>query len=238
MSILANLSYDESIENEKDVLGSGFKVFDSGIYTATIKLAYLSPSQSGAMGIAMVFDLGDKQEYRETFWVTNREGKNFYVNRDNEKKYLDGFVKADSIALLAAKKPLSKLDTEKKVIKLMKDKKETATEVDMLMDLIGQEIKLGLVKQKVFKQEKDGNGVYQDTAETREQNSINKVFRASDDRTTAEVRAQSESAEFMTKWKEKWDGQVQDRTAAKAGGNKVQQGAPRAAKPTSESLFS
>lgn len=51
--------------------------------------------------------------------------------------------------------------------------------------------------------------------ETREQNSINKVFSAKDNRTVNEVRAERESAQFMNDWLERWEGEVSDKTANK-----------------------
>lgn len=93
--------------------------------------------------------------------------------------------------------------------------KEVPTEVPMLTAMIGKTVKLGILKEKVFKQTKDNSGNYVDTDETREQNSINKVFSAKDNRTVNEVRAEIDSAQFMNDWLEKWEGQVSDKTANK-----------------------
>ena len=237
MSLLANLDYDSNIENEKDVLGGGFKIFESNIYKAMIKLAYEVKAVSGAVGVAFIFDI-DGTEYRETFYVTNKKGQNFY-EKDGNRQYLAGFLHADAIALLAAGKPLSKLVSEKKTIKLYNstEKKELPAEVDMLTELLNKEIKLGITKNLVFKQEKNAEGEWEDTEETRNTNNVDKVFRAKDDKTTSEVRAQTEHADFHAEWMKRWEGQVRDRTngAKKTSGGAAPATAPRA---TSESLFS
>ena len=241
MGTLSNLSYSENIEHEKDVLGGTFSIFDSDIYAAQIKLAYISKSESGATGINFVFAIDDR-EYKEPLWVTNKSGENFYT-KDGEKHYLQGFLIADSIALLAAKKPLASLDTEVKKIKVFNYelKEDVLIDAEVITALIGQTVKLALIHRKVFKREKVGNE-YKDTDEVRDENAINKVFRAADNFTTHEIRASAKEPNFYTKWLEKWKGQVQDRTTKKDGtikpsAPKMGTSAASDVKPTADSLF-
>ena len=49
MSLLANLTTDESIANEKDSVGGSGPV-DSGVYSCTVSMAHIIKSQGGAMG--------------------------------------------------------------------------------------------------------------------------------------------------------------------------------------------
>ncbi|HCW6388597.1 hypothetical protein K5F27_16945 [Acinetobacter baumannii] len=241
MGALANLSYDDSIKQETDSVGGKFKLFDSGVELARIKLAYLQQADSGALGLNCTFQIGE-DEYKETFWMTNREGKNYFIDKQSgDKKYLAGFLHADAICCLAGKKPIAEMDTETKLVKLYNSeaKQEVPTKVDVLDDLTDKEIKLGIIKQKVFKQEKV-DGKYVDTDETREENTVDKVFRASDDKTTAEIRAKAEEATFINVWKERWEGQIKDRT--KNGPKKAagKAGAPKpgaAAGKATSSLF-
>lgn len=239
MNALANLSYDDNIAAEKDSVGGGFKLFDSNVYEATVKLAYIQKAESGAMGINMTFDI-DGTEYKETLWVTSREGKNYYVDKNSgDKKYLAGFLNADAICCLAAKTPLAEMDTENKMVKIYSADagQEVPTKVDVLVDLIDKPIKLGLIKQTVIKQKKV-DGKYVDTNETRDENVIDKVFRASDNKTTAEIRAKAESGEFINAWKEKWEGQTKDRTKKKgAAAPAGKPGAPAAGARKGSSLF-
>ncbi|WP_432481698.1 hypothetical protein [Moraxella sp. ZY200743] len=211
MNFLSNLGYQENIEQEKDVLGGNYKVPESGIYSAIIKHAYTSQSQSGAGAINFEFDL-DGVIFRETLYVTNRQGNNFY-EKNGERNYLPSFLNADAIALFASTKPLAEQKIQPKVIKVynFEQKKEVPTEVPMLVDLLGKEVKLGIIKEKLFKQVKDNNGNYVDGDEIIKRASISKVFSAKDNRTTSEVRAGKE-AEFYKNWLDKWEGQIKDST--------------------------
>lgn len=215
MNMLANLKYDDSIEHEKDTI-STYQVFDSNIYDVTIKYAYLQKSRAGALGLHLAFDI-DGKEYREALYVTNRNGDNFYKDQNGNKHYLPSFNHADALAAFTCKKPLSELDTESKIIKLYNYDagKEIPTEVPMITAMLDKPVKLGVIKQKEFKQINDGSGNYVDSDEIREVNKLDKVFRSSDSMTTAEVRAEADKAEFADQWLSKWQGQVRDKTANK-----------------------
>jgi hypothetical protein len=231
MSLLAQLSTDDSIENETDNLG-GSKVLDSGIYKATVQYAYIGKADSGALSLVCKFVTEDNKEFRQTFWMTsgsNKGCKNYYETKDGQKKYLPGFVMANSLALLTAGKEISTLDTETKVIKLWnKDlKAETPTKVDMLMDLVNQEIIVGLLRQTVDKTVKANDGTYVPTGETRDENEVDKFFRARDGKTTTEIRNQAEEATFLDLWKTKHTGVTKDKSKGASSGAVA--GAPKAA---------
>lgn len=242
MGILSNLAYDDAIKQETDSVGGAFTLFPSAIYDAVVKMAYLQKSSTGSLGLYTSYTINE-QEYKETFWITNKEGQNYYIDKNSgDKKYLGGFIHADALCGLAAKKPLSEMDTEVKLVKIYsKDAGgEVPTKVEVLVDLIGKPVKLGIISQKVFKQEKS-DGKYVDTDETKEENNIDKVFRSSDSKTTAELRAKSETADFAGIWEAKWAGKVKDRTKGKtpkgaAGKAGLPGSAPTTTKPTS-SLF-
>lgn len=215
MSFLANLNYDDNIKDEKDTVASAFSVFASDVYEATIKYAYLSQAQSGAGAVNFEFDI-DGKTYKETMYVTNKQGQNYY-ERQGERHYLPSFIHADAISLFATGEPLSKQKQENKVINLYNfdAQKEVPTEVPMLTGMLNKKVKLGILKELVYKQTKDNSGNYVDTDETREQNRINKVFSAKDGRTVNEVKAESKEANFITTWLEKWQGEVSDKTTNK-----------------------
>lgn len=214
MSFLSKLQYNEEIQQEKDTLG-GFSLFESGIYEAIIKYAYLSESQSGAGAVNFEFDI-DGKTYNETIYVTNSEGSNIW-NKNGKSGYLPSFLTADGISLFATNQSLfEQKETTKEIEIYDKDAgKKLPTKVPMLLDLIGKKVKLGIIKEKVFKQEKDANGKYVDTPETREVNKIDKVFSAKDNRTIPEVREGVEEAQFYNDWLAKYENQIVDRTAGK-----------------------
>jgi hypothetical protein len=223
MSLLANLTTDDSIANEKDSVG-GNSVLDSGLYGFTVSLAYLQKSAGGALALALQLKSADGKDLRQTLWMTSgteKGCKNYYEDSKGEKHYLPGFIHANALCLLTLGKEIGQLETEQKVINLYSSeaKAEVPTKVDMVMDLIGQEIIAGVIKQTVDKTKKDeATGKYVATGETREENEIDKFFRASDRKTTAEIRAQAEEAVFATTWETKWAGKVKDRAKGAAAG--------------------
>lgn len=245
MSILANLTTDSSIANEKDSIG-GSRAIETGIYTLTVQHAYIGKSSGGAISLNLNLKTEDNKELKQQLWMTSgtaKGGKNFYTDKNGDKQYLPGFLMANSLCLLTVGKEISELDTEQKVIPLYNAdaKAEVPTKVDMLMDLIGKEITAAVFKQTVDKTKKnESTGAYEPTGETREENEIDKFFRASDKKTTAEIRAQAEEATFVHTWEKKYAGQTRDKSKGASSANGTA-GAPKAAsgttnKPTT-SLF-
>lgn len=244
MSLLANLSTDESIADEKDSVGGGGPV-DSGIYPCVISMAHVIKSAGGATGLVLTLKTEDAKEIRQTLWMTSgtaKGGKNYY-EKDGQKHYLPGFTQANSLCLLAAGKEISAMDTETKVINMysFEAKAEVPTKAEVLMDLLGKEIIVGIIKQTVDKTKKnDATGAYEATGEVREENEVDKFFRAKDRMTTAEIRAQAEEPVFIDTWEQKWAGKVKDRAkgaAAGLPGVPKLGGAPGASKKPTTSLF-
>lgn len=228
MSSLKNLTSDNSIANETDRVGGG-GVLDSGLYPATIKMAYVEKAKSGATGIVFQAETDQGRQIRETIYVSSGDakGNKNYYEKDGQKHYLPSFLIMQSICLLAAGKELADIDTEIKVVKVydFEAKAEVPQKVEVLMDLINKPILLGVIKETVDKKVKDGSDNYVPSGETREQNTIDKAFRASDRMTTAEIRAQAEEAAFVETWSKKWTG-VTKNSAKGASGTA---GAPKAA---------
>lgn len=223
-----NLS-TEGLEEAQDRLG-GFRPLATDIYTGIIKAFYVTTSAGGAMGINLLADMGGR-EYRETFWVTNKKGENFFKNKDDPTKKvpLPGFTVADDICLITTGKPLSDMDAEDKMINLWDNeaKKELPKSVKMITEVIGQKISLGIVCQLVNKNEKVGDE-YVPTAETREENFTDKVFHPEQKLTVAEARAGQEEAKFHASWLERNKDQTRDKRTIKDG-EAGAKGAPRAA---------
>ena len=215
MNMLANLTTDESIANERDSVGGNGPV-ESGLYQTTISAAYVGKASSGAMSLVLHLKTADGKEVRQTLWMTSgsaKGGKNYY-EKDGEKHYLPGFLHANSVALLTVGKEISAIETEEKVIKLYsaEAKAEVPTKVQMCTELLGKEILVGIIKQTVPKTKKNEAGEYVPTGETRDENEIDKFFRARDRMTTAEIRAEATTAAFADTWATKWTGKTKDRT--------------------------
>ena len=244
MSLLASLSTDASIADEKDSVGSGGPL-DSGLYTAKVALAYITKSAGGAMGLVLNLKTDANREIRQTLWMTSgtaKGAKNYYEDKNGDKQYLPGFLHANSLSLLTVGKEIAALDTETKVVNVYsaEAKSEVPTKVEMLMDLIGQDVIVGLIRQTVDKTKKNESGVYEATGETRDENEIDKLFRAKDRMTTAEIRAQADTAGFIDTWSAKHTGTVKMKAkgaSGTAGAPKAAGAPPAAAKKPTTSLF-
>ncbi|MBZ6396969.1 MULTISPECIES: hypothetical protein [Pantoea] len=220
MSIFATVETAADVEQEKDVLGGSF-ILDTDVYDATIKLAYAGESKRGSKSLTIHADINGK-EVRHTFYVTNKQGQNFYVNKKTDKKeFLPGWNAANALCLLIADKELPAMVAEEKIVKLydFDAKAEVPTKVQALTELHGGRVKLAIEKQLVdVNQETAPNsGVYVPSGKTREQNEIVKVFYAEDGRTTTEIRNNVEQAEFLQQWVARNKGKISDRTDKKAG---------------------
>lgn len=215
-SLFGNLSAD-GLEKTEDRLG-GYTPFESDIYVGTIKAMYAGESRNGAVSVDLIADI-DGREYRETFYVTNRNKENFYITKNDKKAPLPGFTTVDDICLIASGKPLSEQETEEKVVNVWNpdEGKEMPKSVPMLVECIGQPIALGILKQIENKSTKMGDK-YVATEETREINVVDKVFHPEVRLTVNEARDGKEEPAFWDAWAKKNKGQVRDRTEKSKGG--------------------
>lgn len=244
-NLLAGIKQAGNVEEVVDVLASDkFAKVESGVYNAIIKFAYLQPSKSGALGMHTEFELENGTLMRETFYLTNSQGENFYKDKADPKKQhlLPGYIMADSISLLAVQKPISELTTEERIIKLRDFdlQKDVPTPVQMLVALLDKPVRLGILKVVEDKRKKTdqldakGKPVYAATGETFVKNEADKAFHLTNNMTVAELRAGATEASFIAAWKEKWEGKTFDKSTATKG-NAVTPAAAK--KATTASLF-
>ena len=233
MSLFQQLG-DEGLEQVQDRLG-GFQPFNTDVYPAKIKAAYAGKSAEGAMSVTVMADIGGK-EYRETLYITNKKGENFYLNKQDAKKKvpLPGFTTVNDICLIACEKPLSQMQTEEKIIKLYDydAKQEVPKPVQMITELIGKDVALGIFRQLENKSTKDSSGKYVATPETREINVIEKVFHPELKLTVAEAQNGKTKGEFWDAWVERNKDTIRDKREIKDGAGGTA-GAPRPA-PTAQ----
>lgn len=226
--LFGNLKSD-GLEETQDRLG-GFQPFDTDIHTGKIKVAYAGESQGGASSVTVIVEMGAK-EYRETLWVTNKKGENFFLNKnDNSKKVpLPGFTVMEDICLVTTGEALADQNAEEKVVKIYdyEVKAEVPKSVQVLVDLIGKEVSLGILRQIENVNEKQGDGTYAATAKTKETNTIDKVFHTETKMTVVEARNGAEEPVFWDSWLERNKGQTRDRREIKddQGGNSGRPGA-------------
>lgn len=242
--MLDRLQEDSSISGvtDSDSLG-GYGPLETGLYGMTILHAYYTESKGGALALNITAEGPNKENLKQALWVAsgkNKGGKN-YFEKNGEKTYLPGFVIANSIALLTAKKKIGALATEEKTIMLYNPelKKDAPTKVQMVTELLGKVVTMGIMKQTVDKTAKNEiSGEYEPTGETKDENEIVKVFRASDGKTVSEIMAKAETAEFKDRWADKWTGVTRDKSKGTGAVSGSPAGPPKtgAAAPV-ESLF-
>lgn len=187
---------------DEDYVGSG-GVFDSDIYEAKIKVAYIGKAQaSEARNVTLLLDIGGR-ELRSQTWVSTKTGDVTYTDKKTkEVKNLPGYNQMNSIALLVAGKNLGDLVAEDLVVKLYdyEAKKELPQSVSCFTELHGETVFVAVQRQTVDKTAKnDTTGEYDPTGETRDQNEIVKFF-AGDKQVTI-----SEVAEFIKSLGENFD---------------------------------
>jgi len=151
--------------------------------------------------------------HTETVWISTREGKNFYVGQDGSKRPLPGFTLINDLCLLVTEAPLSAQETQEKKVEVYdwEVKKNVLKPLPVLVDLIGQEIQVGIIKRVVNKRVANSAGVYAPTAETREENVLDKAFHAHTGQTVNEVNADSEAL-FIHRWENQYKGKLVDKT--------------------------
>ena len=246
MSLFANLTND-GLEESQDRLGGNFSAIDTDIYTGTIKAFYAGKSEGGANNVTVILaggDYGDR-EYRETVYITNKKGENFFLNKNDQTKKvpLPGFTTIDDICQVTVGTGINAVNFEDKVINVWdpEQRKELPKTVKMAVDLIGKEVSLGITKTVENQTEKNGQGDYVPKADgsTREVNAIDKVFHTQTKMTVAEARGGATEPQFWDKWSERNKGQVRDKTVkdgpsngrpgggAPQAGNNSSGGAPR-----------
>ena len=217
MSLFKNLVSNETIQDEVDTLGGGGAA-ESGLYGLIIKNAYVRKADSEAMGIVLVLTHPEtKKEFRFTEWVTSGKDKgckNTY-EKDGVLHYLPGYNNINAVCLLTVGKELSDMTTEEKLVPQWDSvaKKEVPKKTDVLTDLIGQEITMGIVKVTENKTKWDATTKTRTIlAETQSINQLDKVFRTRDHMTVMEVRAQEPEPKFYAAWGEKNNGVTRDKT--------------------------
>ena len=215
----------EAVEKETDSLG-GFQVYESDVYDVTLRDPYLMESAGGALGLVCKFE-GDDINLKHTFYVTNRNGDTYYINKKTGgSHYLQGYNQANALSMFGCKgKTIDELVDEPKVLNVYDSEagKEIPTEVDYVSELDGINVKLCIIKQTVNKNKKvesNGKVSYVPTEETKEENDIDKILSYKSGKTVNEIQ-NKEEATYLDLWLGKWKGKTKDRTKKITGGNGV-----------------
>jgi len=243
MSLLSRLKTDNAIAGETDSLG-GASTKESGAYLVTIQKAFLGTSEGGAVSLNLHTVLEDGSPFKTTLWLTSstaKGGNNYYVDKVGVQRYLPGFLHANAIAQLITGKEIGELEPETKTVSLwsFEASADVPTKVEMLMELLNQKVYLGLLKQTVNKNVKDAAGNYVPSAETRDENELDKVFHGESKMTLTEIKAKAETPAFFDAWVAKNAGKTRNKVKPAAAGAPAA-GPPAAggsSKPVTSSLF-
>ena len=230
MSLLDGMTQDVT-EKATDSLGGNVFLVDSDLHKFTIEVAYLTQAKSGAVGLNLHLK-GNGSFVRQSLWIKSGNAKGnttYYTNAKGERQNLPGFSQANQLVQLLVDPAKNIIDmasqTEEKIIKLYSydAKGDVDTKVEMITDLVGKEVVLGMHKQAVEKtafnpSTKQYDAVTDTTgrAYTVDRNEINKIFDANG-LTVAEREGGMTEPVFAKQWADKWKGEVVDKTKAKTG---------------------
>ncbi len=221
-AVFGNLKTD-GLEESQDRLGGGAPALETDIYLLTIKAAFAGASSGGAQNVTLITTTEGGREYKETIYITNRNGDNWFVNKDDKTKKvrLPGFIIIDDICMLTTEKPLNQQEAEEKVVNVydFDAKKEMPKNVPMLMALLGKTFYAAITNTLENQSDKVGSGAdteYVPNAKTRNTNAITKVFHDPSKVTMVEARNGQEAA-FFDSWLERNKGQTIDKRTIKDG---------------------
>lgn len=237
----------QGLEQAEDRLGGGFQARDSGAYDMTVKMMYAGASEGGAQNVTLILE-DSKGEYRETIYITNKQGENWFLNKDDKTKKvpLPGFTVVNDLCLATTEAQLADQTWEEKIVKIydFEQKKEVPKGAMVCTSIIGKPVTVGLIQTLKNKGEKQPDGSYKDGPEVRTEVNISKIFHTESKYTMAEAIAGAAAADFYPKWVEKNTGIVIDKRTIKdgAGGKAVKSGPPQpgaagGTEPPKKSLF-
>jgi len=214
-----DVATDSSIER---VGGGGF-FWESGVYDATIKLAYLNQNPTTkSVSINIILKNSNGKELSETLFIksgTEKGSKTYYTTKDGTKRPLPGYAVADSLCIAAGQGSLSKcIDAaEQKTVNIYDydARKELPVQRPVLITLLNKAIKVAVHQVKEDKTVKNEANQYVPTGDSRTKNEC-KFFGNSEGKTAEEITKGKEATMF-TAWAEKNTGIVLDKTTKNAG---------------------
>ena len=197
---------------EKDALGGGSFVWNTGVYDVIVDGAYIDVSAKGAYSINLALkDVETGKIVKFTEYITSNAEKgclNYFINKKGEKQYLPSYEKMRTLSLILTGETLDKQELEDKLVEVYDPEvgKRVPRKKQVIMSWLGKRFKAGIIKGIEPK--------YNNPDETREFNELNKIF-DEDGRTLTEKEAGTEP-EFINKWKERYNSEyIKDKTKNK-----------------------
>lgn len=222
MGLFDNVKRATNAQEVEDRVGGAFQPIKSGIYKAEIKQMYAKPAKSGALGIHIEYELkpltGSPRKFTEAYYVTNKNGENFYLDKNGNQQYLAGFNHVNDMCLGLTGKTLFELNDEGKLeLKNIKvynytTQKDEIEQLPTFVPLLGKELALAIVERHENGSKQVGNE-WITTSEKRIRNSVEKVFLLKNGIpfTHKELKAGLNEPQFATEWSDVWKDKIDDR---------------------------
>ena len=232
-------------------IGGGGFAWESGVYDATIVMAYLNQTSSEAQWLNLILKNSEGKELKENFCIRSgkAKGNKVYYVKDGKQIPLPGYALANSLCVAATNTSLVEClkgtdkggTVEKKTVNVwnVELKKEAPTERPVVMCLVNKPVKVAVHQEIEDRTAKGANGQYEPTGETRTVNKC-KFFGNVESGKTAEEITKEQDATFFDKWATKNTGTVIDSSSkAKAtSAADIMNAAPATADNGQGSLFS
>lgn len=215
-------------KQETESVGGGRVVFDTAIYKAKIKQAYLDAYDSGSRFLSLTVDI-DGKDYEERLLLTNGKGVSFWTDNKGDPQQYSGLTRFEELAFATGFPNVQATNPQPGNIRAWdKDAKTFVIRQHstVLVGLQGKEILLAIQKINQNKTKKNLNtGKYDKLNEEEEINQIDKIANLQG-QTQLEAAKNISPPQFMQAWKEKWDGKVKN--TYKEQKNAPSQGTPSA----------
>ena len=195
----------------------GGYLWESGVYKAVVKMAYLDQAKSGAISVNVVLENSSGKELKEAFYIKsgNAKGNKTYYEKAGKSYPLPGYSTANSLCVAAADSHLSDcLDkTEKKMVLIYDydERKEVPKERPVIIPLLGSSVTVAVHQIIQNKNVKNDSGEYVPSGETRSINEC-KFFGNADGKSAEEMNNNSDALVF-DKWAKKNVGIVIDKSS-------------------------
>lgn len=215
-------------KQDSESVGGGRELFDSNVYPAKVKQAFLDSWDSGAKYFAVTLDINGK-DYEERLTITNAKGEGFYNDRDGNPHQMIGLTRLDELVFAAGLGNLQSANVGPGNVRVWdKDTKAFVLRQHptVINGLTGKQVLVALLKVSQNKSKKNlGTGKYDKINEREEVNSIEK-FANLQKQTQLEAANNVNPPEFMDAWLKKWAGNIKDTYKQQA--NAPTQGLPTA----------